>query len=156
MKTRKIMVAAVLMVLIGSVSNSFAWPDRGGHGRMDYHRGPVHRMPYGGSHISVSRPGFSLSFGVTRVVTVPVVRTVEVVRPVTVEPVVVEPAPVEIVVWVRNDNGSLTSVRLTQRGPGYVGPLGEYYAQMPTEEQLKALYGLKSENSPYQCQPSQN
>jgi hypothetical protein len=48
-----------------------------------------------------------------------------------------------IVVWITNDNGSITEVRLTAAsGGGYTGPKGEYYSNMPTEGQLKAMYGL--------------
>lgn len=45
-------------------------------------------------------------------------------------------------VWITNSNGSKQAVRLTKQGPGYIGPRGEYYSEMPTEEQLKVLYGL--------------
>jgi len=44
--------------------------------------------------------------------------------------------------WVTNSNGSKTSVKLTPQGSGYVGPKGEYYESMPTEEQLKEAYGF--------------
>ncbi|MHB0946409.1 MAG: hypothetical protein ACYC3B_04510 [Sedimentisphaerales bacterium] len=48
-----------------------------------------------------------------------------------------------IVVWITNDNGSKTEIKLivTVDG-GYTGPKGEYYSSMPAEGQLKALYGL--------------
>ena len=49
-----------------------------------------------------------------------------------------------ITVWITNDNGSQTPVTLTPSGDGFVGPSNEYYPNMPTEEQLKALYGLRS------------
>jgi hypothetical protein len=49
-----------------------------------------------------------------------------------------------ITVWITNDNGSQTPVTLTPSGTGFVGPSNEYYPNMPTEEQLKALYGLRS------------
>jgi len=45
-------------------------------------------------------------------------------------------------VWITNSNGSKQAVRLTKQGPGYIGPRGEYYSERPTEEQLKALYGI--------------
>ncbi|OGV72927.1 MAG: hypothetical protein A3K19_20880 [Lentisphaerae bacterium RIFOXYB12_FULL_65_16] len=46
-------------------------------------------------------------------------------------------------VWVRNSNGSRTPVRLTQASGGqWVGPKGEYYASMPSPEQLHSLYGF--------------
>lgn len=68
-------------------------------------------------------------------------------RPV-VKPIVVpsRPAPnvqvASITVWVTNSNGSRTSVKLTKEGPWYVGPRGEYYTSMPTNEQLRLAYGF--------------
>lgn len=48
-----------------------------------------------------------------------------------------------VVVWITNDNGSKTQVKLTVAGDGgYIGSNGEYYSTMPTEQQLKAVYGL--------------
>ena len=52
-----------------------------------------------------------------------------------------------ITVWITNDNGSQTPVTLTPAGNGFIGPSKEYYPNMPTEGQLKALYGLRS-NAP--------
>ena len=52
-----------------------------------------------------------------------------------------------ITLWITNDNGSQTPVTLVPSGAGFFGPTGEYYASMPTEEQLKALYGLPSNAS---------
>jgi len=68
---------------------------------------------------------------------------VVVVRP----PVVVAPAPpviqdCTVAVWITNSNGSRTSVQLTRQGRGYLGPRGEYYDQMPTNEQLRVVYGF--------------
>jgi len=61
-------------------------------------------------------------------------------------PVVMHPPVVvqetTITVWVTNSNGSRTSVQLTRNGPWYVGPRGEYYAEMPTNEQLRVAYGF--------------
>jgi hypothetical protein len=68
-------------------------------------------------------------------------------RPV-VEQVVVSspPAPAvevaSITVWITNSNGSKTSVKLTRQGPWYIGPRGEYYTSMPTNEQLRVAYGF--------------
>ena len=53
----------------------------------------------------------------------------------------------DITVWITNENGSQTPVTLTPSGVGFVGPSDEYYPSMPTEEQLKALYGINS-NAP--------
>lgn len=49
-----------------------------------------------------------------------------------------------ITVWITNNNGSITEVKLIPSADGYLGPKGEYYAAMPTEEQLKPLYGVYS------------
>jgi hypothetical protein len=62
-------------------------------------------------------------------------------------PVVIAPAPPvvlerQIEVWVTNSNGSKTKVRLIQRGGRYIGPRGEYYDHMPTNEQLRVVYGF--------------
>ncbi|MFH1398360.1 MAG: DUF6515 family protein [Candidatus Omnitrophota bacterium] len=46
-----------------------------------------------------------------------------------------------ITINVPNINGSYTSVTLTKRNNGYVGPQGEYYPEHPSVEQLRALYG---------------
>lgn len=48
-----------------------------------------------------------------------------------------------VVVEIHNDNGSITPVRLRKEGEQYIGPKGERYEQLPTEEQLKPIYGLK-------------
>jgi len=42
-----------------------------------------------------------------------------------------------VTVNVTNSNGSITPVKLTKQGVGYVGPRGEYYNNLPTSEQLK-------------------
>ncbi len=47
-----------------------------------------------------------------------------------------------ITVWITNSNGSQQPVKLTKDGPGYIGPRGERYPSMPTEEQLKQVYGM--------------
>ena len=65
------------------------------------------------------------------------------------QPAVSQPAQTTqtTVVWIKNDNGSQTSVELRPQGTGYIGPQNEYYSTLPTEEQLKPVYGLKS-NAP--------
>lgn len=50
--------------------------------------------------------------------------------------------PEQAVVEIHNDNGSITPVRLKRKDGSYIGPKGERYEQLPTEEQLKPLYGL--------------
>ena len=62
-------------------------------------------------------------------------------------PVVVAPAPPVVLdrpvtVWITNSNGSKTTVQLTRHNGWYVGPRGEYYDQMPTNEQLRLAYGF--------------
>ena len=49
----------------------------------------------------------------------------------------------QVVVEVHNDNGSITPIRLRKAGSDYIGPKGERYEELPTEEQLKPIYGLK-------------
>ena len=62
-------------------------------------------------------------------------------------PVVVSQAPTTtyagdtVTVNVPNTNGGYTSVVLKRSGNGYVGPQGEYYDQVPSVYQLKAMYG---------------
>ena len=46
-----------------------------------------------------------------------------------------------VTVNVPNSNGSYTAVVLKRSGNGYVGPQGEFYAQVPTTAQLQAMYG---------------
>lgn len=48
-----------------------------------------------------------------------------------------------LVINVRNSNGSYTPVTLRREGGTYIGPRGERYLSVPTEEQLKAVYGLE-------------
>jgi len=110
------------------------------------------RYPPGHRHVVESpwRRRF-VHMGPPVVVYPPVVR---VIHPPVVREVVIEPAPPVIIrapfpaeqgvitVWVTNSNGSRTSVRLTRDGPWYVGPRGEYYTEMPTNEQLRVVYGF--------------
>lgn len=45
--------------------------------------------------------------------------------------------------WITNSNGSKTPVKLTRTASGgYIGPRGEIYDTLPTEEQLKEVYGF--------------
>lgn len=57
--------------------------------------------------------------------------------------VVVVPPSNIVVVNVTNANGSYTPVTLRQEGGSYIGPRGERYLHLPTEEQLRGAYGLK-------------
>ena len=45
------------------------------------------------------------------------------------------------VIQVHNSNGSITPVEVEKQGDTYIGPKGEQYEQLPTEEQLK-IYGF--------------
>jgi len=47
-----------------------------------------------------------------------------------------------VTVWITNTNGSKVPVKLTQSGPNFIGPRGEIYPSMPTEEQLRQVYGF--------------
>ncbi len=54
----------------------------------------------------------------------------------------VNEAATTAVVNVKNSNGSYTPVVIRKVGNQFVGPRGEYYNAMPTEEQLKGPYGF--------------
>ena len=41
-----------------------------------------------------------------------------------------------------NSNGSISQVKLRKQGVGYVGTRGEYYAKLPTSEELRPIYGF--------------
>ena len=45
-------------------------------------------------------------------------------------------------IWITNSNGSQTEVKLRRSGPNFIGPRGETYSSMPTQEQLKPIYGF--------------
>lgn len=47
-----------------------------------------------------------------------------------------------IVINIHNSNGSITPVELWRDGSAYIGPKDERYEELPTEEQLKPIYGL--------------
>jgi hypothetical protein len=47
-----------------------------------------------------------------------------------------------VTVNVTNSNGSISQVRLQKQGVGYIGPKGEFYDHLPTDEELRATYGL--------------
>jgi outer membrane lipoprotein SlyB len=46
------------------------------------------------------------------------------------------------VVWITNSNGSQVPVRLAKNGPAYIGPRGEAYNRLPTQDQLRPVYGF--------------
>jgi len=45
-----------------------------------------------------------------------------------------------VTVNIRNSDGSFTPVRLVRQGTTWVGPQGEFYTAIPTEEQLRQRY----------------
>ena len=48
-----------------------------------------------------------------------------------------------VTVSITNSNGSFTPVKLTKQGENnYVGPKGEVYDHLPTEAELKPVYGF--------------
>jgi hypothetical protein len=47
-----------------------------------------------------------------------------------------------VTVNVTNSNGSISQVRLRKHGVGYVGTRGEYYNSLPSEDQLRPVYGF--------------
>jgi uncharacterized protein YcfJ len=47
-----------------------------------------------------------------------------------------------VMVKVTNSNRSIIQVPLRKQGVGYVGPRGEYYEKLPTEDQLRPVYGF--------------
>jgi hypothetical protein len=47
-----------------------------------------------------------------------------------------------VTVNITNSNGSISQVRLTKQGVGYVGPRGEYYDHIPTGDELRPIYGF--------------
>jgi hypothetical protein len=47
-----------------------------------------------------------------------------------------------VMVKVTNSNSSIIQVPLKKQGVGYVGPRGEYYDKLPTEDQLRPIYGF--------------
>jgi len=47
-----------------------------------------------------------------------------------------------VAVNITNSNGSISQVRLKRSGVGYVGTRGEYYTHLPTEDELRPIYGF--------------
>ena len=59
-------------------------------------------------------------------------------------PVLVQPpvqTPDTVTINIPNSRGGYNAVVLRRAGYGYLGPQGEYYADSPTVDQLRALYG---------------
>jgi len=158
MKTRKYIVVAVVAVAIFAVvSNSFAGPAKHrSRGKVAIHHSYRSRHKDTSPHmrkfiatpccrgkgivVAPCRNRIVVRSHWLRAVFAPPRQTIVVTTP----PKIIETAG--ITVWITNDNGSKTAVTLTRDGPCYVGPLGEYYTSMPTEAQLKMLYGLGRKN----------
>jgi hypothetical protein len=47
-----------------------------------------------------------------------------------------------VLINIHNSNGSIITVKVTRSGVGYVGPRGEYYDHLPTEAELRPVYGF--------------
>jgi outer membrane lipoprotein SlyB len=47
-----------------------------------------------------------------------------------------------VTVNMTNSNGSISQVMLRKQGVGYIGTRGEYYNRLPTEDQLRPVYGF--------------
>jgi hypothetical protein len=47
-----------------------------------------------------------------------------------------------VTVNMTNSNGSISQVRLRKHGIGYVGTRGEFYDHMPTQDELRPIYGF--------------
>ncbi|MHC4645862.1 MAG: glycine zipper domain-containing protein [Planctomycetota bacterium] len=47
-----------------------------------------------------------------------------------------------VLVKVTNRNGSIIRVPLRRHGFGFLGTRGEYYSTLPTEDQLRPVYGF--------------
>ncbi len=47
-----------------------------------------------------------------------------------------------VTVWITHSNGLRSEINLTRRGSGFVGPRREYYHTLPTQRQLRAVYGF--------------
>ena len=45
-------------------------------------------------------------------------------------------------IYITNSNGSKIPVIVRKSGMGWMGPRGEYYDQLPTEDQLRPVYGF--------------
>ena len=105
------------------------------------HSGISFRLGFGGSgsrHRAHIVPRLDRIYLHRRPVILPRTRTVVIPQR---RPIVV-PDPTATV-WITNGNGSMSPVVLTQDGPWYIGPRGERYFGMPTDEQLRPVYGLK-------------
>jgi hypothetical protein len=46
------------------------------------------------------------------------------------------------IINIYNSNGSISQVKVTRSGTGWTGPRGEWYDHLPTEDELKPVYGF--------------
>jgi hypothetical protein len=46
------------------------------------------------------------------------------------------------IIQVHNSNGSITPIEIEKKGNTFIGPKGEHYESLPSEEQLKPVYGF--------------
>ena len=101
-----------------------------------YYYDNAYYRPYPGGYVVVPAP----------VMVQPIVVTPEAAQPVMMaNPApVVQPqaqAPDAVTINIPNSRGGYTAIALRRYGNGFLGPQGEYYAEHPTVEQLKTLYG---------------
>jgi len=47
-----------------------------------------------------------------------------------------------VTVNITNSNGSISRVRLRREGVGYMGARGEFYDHLPTQDELRPVYGF--------------
>jgi outer membrane lipoprotein SlyB len=47
-----------------------------------------------------------------------------------------------VTVNIKNSNGSISQVRLKKHGVGYLGTRGEFYDHLPTQDELRPIYGF--------------
>ncbi len=143
-RSMKVLVLSGILIFCCGVNN-FAFAGghghgHGGHGHGGFHVGFVIAPPV--SPVFICPPP-RVYYPEPAVVVVPP-------PPVVAAPTTTVVAPEQTVtVWISNDNGSKSSVVLKKEneGPGYIGPKGEYYSSMPTEEQLRVLYGIQTGKS---------
>jgi hypothetical protein len=106
---------------------------------------PRHHSPSKGFSFSISSSGFH--FGTSRyshhprtIYHRPVVRHIP--RPTYRHyPVQQHCQPEAFIVWVTKCNGHRVPVRIEKRGMFYYGPRGELYTHIPSEHQLRVIYG---------------
>jgi hypothetical protein len=108
-------------------------------GRPYYYYGNAYYMAAPNGYVVTAPPAIAAPIAVA-----PSVAPVQAPAP---APVVQQPAANEpsdaVETYIPNGNGSFTVVTLRKTEKGFLGPQGEFYADHPTEEQLKARYCKK-------------